>query len=494
MGEAAPRILPLIKSIAVIGGGPSGIATAKSFAARRCFDKIDVYEQASGPGGAWRYTPLNNDYDSQELLFSQAERVRMRGEQPCSKSKNEDGTVAVEYLTPMYDHLETNIPKGIMGYKAHPFSPESSLFPTRQIVCTYLDKDCESSDGFRVFFDTQVILISPPKRRSEDLDADKEFGSSSSQWCVHVHDTRGNTTRKDSYDAIAVCNGHYTVPHVPELPGLTEWRESHPGSISHSKYYRNPSPYAGQKTLVVGYSASGLDIASQILRVCATPLLVSSRTSDPAPAPNIQHLPEIAELIPSSRSVRFANGQVEPHVDHILFCTGYLYSFPFLQTLSQPITSPSGFQLLDVYEHMFWMPDPTLAFVAIPYKVIPMPLSEAQSAVIGGIWSGEIQLPSQEEMGLWQKRRVEERGDGKYFHVMKAGEDFEYQNWLWDWAEEGNGEDERKAERWTFQDSWLRARFPALKKAYTEKGEERWKIKGPEELGFKPPSDASTSD
>lgn len=46
-----------VKRIAVIGAGPTGLATTKYLLAEKAFDVIDTYEQQAEVGGVWNYTP-----------------------------------------------------------------------------------------------------------------------------------------------------------------------------------------------------------------------------------------------------------------------------------------------------------------------------------------------------------------------------------------------------------------------------------------------------
>lgn len=165
------------------------------------------------------------------------------------------------------------------------------------------------------------------------------------------------------YDAVVVASGHFSVPYIPNIQGLQDWNHKHPGSISHSKYYRLPDEFAGMKIIVIGSSASGLDIASQISPVCKAPLLVSQRSISPlaggfAKDPNIEFLTEIAKVDASSCTVTFTGGRIEKDVDHLLFCTGYLYSMSFLESL-QPNPITNGTRVEHTYKHLFYAPRPT---------------------------------------------------------------------------------------------------------------------------------------
>ena len=64
-------------------------------------------------------------------------------------------------------------------------------------------------------------------------------------------------------DAVMVCNGHYTEPRLPALPG----QGSFPGLQMHSHNYRTRQPFSGKRVVVVGAAASGIDIGLEIAQV-----------------------------------------------------------------------------------------------------------------------------------------------------------------------------------------------------------------------------------
>jgi len=66
--------------------------------------------------------------------------------------------------------------------------------------------------------------------------------------------------RTQQFDVVVVCNGHYSEPRTPELPGAAAFR----GTLMHSHNYRSARPFAGRRVLVVGASASGHDISREI--------------------------------------------------------------------------------------------------------------------------------------------------------------------------------------------------------------------------------------
>ena len=66
-----------------------------------------------------------------------------------------------------------------------------------------------------------------------------------------------------TYDALVVCNGHYSAPRCPEVSGS----EAFPGTVMHSHNYRRNEAFRGQTVVLVGASASGEDICREIAEV-----------------------------------------------------------------------------------------------------------------------------------------------------------------------------------------------------------------------------------
>jgi len=231
-----------------------------------------------------------------------------------------------------------------------------------------------------------------------------------------------------------------------------------------------------------------LDIAMQVQTVCRQPLLQSQRSearllSDPTPAR--QDKPEIVEFIIEDRAVKFEDGSIEKDIDAIIFSTGYFYSFPFLNSLKPPVIG-DGTHIQNLYLHLFNIQHPTIAFPVTQQRVIPFPMAEVQSAVIARLWSGRLSLPSEEEMKTWEEKTYEETGGGRDFHLLNFPRDADYLNAMHDWAMCTSDAETRgkKPPRWGSKEYWMRERFPAIKKAFQDKGEDRHKITTLEELGF----------
>lgn len=248
-----------------------------------------------------------------------------------------------------------------------------------------------------------------------------------------------------------------------------------------------------QKVLIVGNSASGIDLSAQISAVSQLPVLVCEKDASVKATeekPWARMVPEIAEFLPEDRAVRFSNGETEGDVDAVIFCTGYFYSFPYLRNLSVPITT-DGSCARHLYEHMLYVEDPTLAFIGIPQRVVPFPISEAQSAYIARAWANRLSLPSRADMIAWEAARLAEKGDTRALHNLAFPDDVKYINRLHDAsvaAEKVAGLDNDGAGRippyWGADKSWTRERFPLIKAASRALGERRHEVRTLEELGF----------
>ncbi|APA13535.1 hypothetical protein SS1G_07828 [Sclerotinia sclerotiorum 1980 UF-70] len=447
-----------VKKIAIVGAGPSGLAAAKYLLAEKYFDKVDIIEQQAEVGGVWNYTP--NIIDSVSIPST---TPHVPPERPIWP---QDGNGPV-FSNPMYDRLHTNIPKTLMCFSDRPFRSDSLLFPTREDVQEYL-----------IHYSGEVRHLIRFSEQVQNIRLEPENGQD--RWEITSKSTITNNEIKETYDAVVIANGHYSVPFIPDVPGIKEFNSAHPSIISHSKIFRSPASFAGKKVIVVGNGASGLDIGTQISKVCKRPLLNSVRTSSGEAEDGKEGVPPISEYLADIRGVRFDDGRVEKDIDAIVYCTGYFYSYPFLNALNPPVVV-TGRRVVGSYQHLFDIQYPTLAFTALPQKVIPFPISEVQSAAISKVWSNKLFLPSKEEMNLWEQEREKEHGNGTSFHIFGYPHDAEYINGLHDWvkgSEDGFSKEPAYCDEKTL---WIRKVYGDIRKKFIEDGE---KAKTMEELGY----------
>lgn len=237
-------------------------------------------------------------------------------------------------------------------------------------------------------------------------------------------------------------------------------------------------------------SSSGLpltrfvqDIGTQISKVCRKPLLNSVRTSSPLKLgqENKEEVPPIAEFLAKERAVRFEDGRIERDIDAIVYCTGYFYSYPFLRSLDPPVVT-HGRRVRGLYKHLFNIHHPTLAFTALPQKVIPFPISEAQSAAIAKVWANKLSLPEKEEMLKAEDDELKETGEGTEFHIFGYPKDAQYLNGLHGWVKTASDGFAKEPASWDETHMWEREIFAELRKRFVETGS---KARHNEELGFR---------
>ncbi|CAG8971591.1 hypothetical protein HYALB_00007983 [Hymenoscyphus albidus] len=416
-----------IQKVCVIGAGPGGLAAAK----QKTFH-IGIFEQQETVGGVWCATPELTVNENFSLPRTEPSLVPNK---PVWEGDH------FKFISPVYDILDTNIPHTLMNYSDQEFPKGSSLFPQHPVVREYLERYADD------------VLI------SRDIASKKETTS--------------------LFDAVVVANGHYDDPFIPDIPGLETFNKAHSNVISHSKLHRRSNDYNNKKVIVVGNSASGIDLSAQISTVSQHPLLISEKngksTSFIPPVDDsaaTELVPEIEELIVEDRSARFKNGRVEKDIDSIVFCTGYMYSFPFLTSLEPKVVS-SGERAQNLYQQIFYHPMPTLSFIGLPQRTVPFPVSESQAAVIARVLSGRLTLPSQADMRAWEDEQLVRKGAGKDFI-----------RWLFHWMLNTSITSGKIPPYWGEEKQWIRESFPLIKVASRNLGSERHKVTSLEELGF----------
>ncbi|CAH0550216.1 unnamed protein product [Brassicogethes aeneus] len=333
--------------VAIIGAGAAGLSSARHAAATG--HKCDIFEMGAQLGGTWVYT---DDVGTDKYGFP--------------------------VYSAMYKGLRTNLPKEVMGFPDFPVPEENASYLSQADVLKFL---LQYADHFKleemIKFNTIVTKVSP-------------LGEN--QWEVRAVD---KPTRKEFvgvYDAVMVCNGHYNDPIIPKLKG----QENFKGKIDHSHHFRSPEQFKDKRVLVIGGGPSGLDLTLHISRV-AEHVVLSHHSPDPINATypsNVQLKPDVA-FIKNHEEVEFVDGCCCAF-DEILFCTGYRYSFPFLDESCGITVDDNHIQPL--YKHMIHIERPTMSFIGIPFNVCAFQMFDLQARFFCKYISGSMALPSTEEM------------------------------------------------------------------------------------------------
>lgn len=232
--------MPLnVSRVAIIGAGPSGLAAAKYLLAEKHFSQVRLFEQRATPGGVWNYTPRAREdgFSVPRTRPSDLPDQVLRPEDESSEGTGKGGggrKGSVEFMSAIYDLLETNIPHSLMCFSDAPFPAGSSLFPRHRDVLKYLAEYARDLEPC-ISYQSQVLTV--------EKTSSSESESESSPWKVSVLNLETNETTTTDFDAVVVASGHYNDPFIPDIPGLVEFDRAYPGAVSHSKFYRRPDDY-----------------------------------------------------------------------------------------------------------------------------------------------------------------------------------------------------------------------------------------------------------
>ncbi|KAK7506947.1 hypothetical protein BaRGS_00001798 [Batillaria attramentaria] len=409
------------KSVAVIGGGCSGLTAIKCCVNEGlepvCFERTDEV------GGLWHYTD------------------HVRNRQAC-----------------VMRSTVINTSKEMMCFSDYPIPKEYPNYMHNSQVLQYFK---DYAEHFKLYdhiqYNAEVVKV----QRAADF-------LNTGRWDLHVRDHKSGEERTETFDAVLVCTGYHAEKNEPTFPGLSDFK----GRVLHSHEYREPSEYFGKRILVVGIGSSGADIATELSRcgqvflstrrgawvfkrlaagmpgdiVRTTRLnlamsrllptsfvhnslkkLVNSQLDHdlygltPTYPPFMQHptinddlgnriacgsvkvKADVKKFTPTG--VEFVDGTVEENIDEVLLATGYNFGLPFIDKKVADVKN----NRLPFYLYMF-PPDLEHKTLAVIGFVQPlgglMPTAELQCRLATRVFKGEVKLPSASEM--WKDIRTKE--------------------------------------------------------------------------------------
>ncbi|KAI8333993.1 hypothetical protein BC941DRAFT_433548 [Chlamydoabsidia padenii] len=430
-------VLPTIRRVAVIGAGPGGLVAAKQLKEEGVYDKITVFERNDQIGGTWIYSPDKNN--NPPLPSTNAIIV----DPPTT-----DQVPPFQRLkSPIYAGLRTNLPKTVMCYRDFDFASNVPFFPSHTDVLTYLQQ-------FTAAFDLEpLIRLNTNVVKAEYAD----------EWTLTLQ-TCDQKAYTDTFDAVVVATGHYAIPYIPAVQGLDALEKNHVSWI-HSREYRIPDDYKNQTVLVIGSGSSGLDIVRETSKVakkvyhCVRTDNKQSLQAHALDAANVERVGLVQQIL--------ADGSIDCDkklkVDQVIFATGYLYSFPFFP-FEQDNLITDGQSVEHLHDFIFYTKNPTLAFIGLPIRIVPLPLSQSQATLIARCWNPnkpKVRLPT---------TTVQATGTCRKSFVLGVDSEFDYVDRLSAWAEGYQGEDQLVTWRNTstypltcpLTDKWKQERIDAL--------------------------------
>lgn len=206
----------LVRSVAIIGAGASGLVTLKKL--RDAGLDVVAFEGGSEVGGLWVY-------------------------------ENDNG------LSSAYQTLHINTDRKRTAYEDWPFPKGLQPYPDHREMAAYFHSYAEHFDLLRhIHFRTWVDQVSPT--------ADE---SGTAKWKVRTRNRKVHT-----FDAVIIATGHLSHPNHVE-----EFQHGFGGDYLHAHDYRDPKSLAGKRTCIVGVGNSAADISTDICMVAHDTVIVA---------------------------------------------------------------------------------------------------------------------------------------------------------------------------------------------------------------------------
>lgn len=343
--------------LCVIGAGAAGLCAIKNGVDFGY--EVTAFEQTDEIGGTWVYTDqIGSDKNGLDIHSS------------------------------MYKGLHTNLPKEIMGYPEEPFPEQANSYIPSEDVLKYYQSYADKHD-LRQFikFEHHVVRVRPLLNDS---------------WEVIVQDMKSKRYENYSFESVLVCNGHYNTPNWPSIKGQASFE----GKQLHSKDYRSASQFRGESVLIVGAGPSGTDCSIEMSKE-ARHVTWSHHLKQPSATRfngDVIQKPDIAEI--TKLGATFVDGSYHDF-SVIIYCTGYMYSFPFL-SVDCGIKCDNNY-VRPVYKQCLNISKPTMGFIGLPNYICPNQMCDLQVRFCLTFMTGRKQLPGREEMLAELKKELNER-------------------------------------------------------------------------------------
>lgn len=348
----------MVKRVAIIGAGPSGLAQLRAFQSGRAkgseIPDIVCFEKQSDWGGLWNYTWRTGLDEYGEPVHGS-----------------------------MYRYLWSNGPKEGLEFADYSFEQHFGRaipsYPPREVLFDYIIGRIEKSNVRQwIRFNSPVHHVS--YNQHEDM------------FHVSVKDNLKDVKYTEYFDYVIIASGHFSTPNVPFYPGF----ESFKGRVLHAHDFRDATEFKDKDLLIIGTSYSAEDIGSQCWKYGAKSITVSYRT-----APMGYKWPDNWEELPLLEQVEgntatFKDGS-KRDVDAIILCTGYIHHFPFIEETLRLKTNNRLYPV-NLYNGVIWEHNPKLMYLGMQDQWFTFNMFDAQAWYARDVIVGKIELPSQPEM------------------------------------------------------------------------------------------------
>jgi len=464
-----------IEKVAIIGAGVSGLIAYRELTHAGL--KAHIFERDSVPGGNWHYTeetPAPAPIPNADVIIGDfTPSLPPTGVGlPYTEEYNDNAAQLKRdhrAPKPVWESLHSNAPAPLQQITEFPWPTGTNWELSHYQLGRYL-KAFASYHGLNSNDDNPNISYNT---RVERIDKSYDNFGREQGWTLLlkelVQTDSGSvkaTWYQQTFDAVVVATGRYNAPYIPTIDGLAELAKVFPDRLMHSRSFRRPEPFANETILIVGAAVSGGEI-SRILNPWAKTIYQSIRpdntTVDHMPLSdllrrvprNTTFVPEIKRFLPASPGsdfkdvqVELVNGTILTGIDHVIFGTGFRYSFPFLPQyhnsscgvndtappgLPQPLVT-DGTHIRSLHAEVFYIEEPTLCFMDMNTGMQSFTFAEYNSVAFSKVWSGKAFLPSTQEMWRMYDEHVKERGGySRFFQYLGPVRTNEYIGYFMAW-------------------------------------------------------------
>ena len=443
--------LEKVETVVIIGAGMSGIVSAAHLL--RMGISVTILERADNVGGVWSYNPQpDRDPPFPSIRPPPPEWDDL--EQPWVEGLSSEEVMSLfAPRGPVYASMKSTNSTSIMRTSLLGWPEGTEDYMDHDKVLAYLQ------DLARIYHVEERTRFCT---RAETVAKRESDGRWLVRTCELIATPTSYTLKKETseFDAIVVAAGRYNVPRVPDVPGLPDWKREFPSRVSHSKQYRTPETFRGKTILVIGGFISSMEITRELTSNGAKVYESAKDTMfdfrDLVDHKSAEKVPMVTRFIieaddepkfgPSPRfldddtpipgKVILEGGRVLENIHYVIIATGYLASYPFLgPILEQPSVSLQDADekviitsdcrtVHNLHEDIFYIPDPTLAFIGVTHFASTFSLYDFQAQVLAVVFAGRVRLPSEAAMKAEQKRRKSRVLPGTFLNSIFLLDDF----------------------------------------------------------------------
>ncbi|GMG02505.1 unnamed protein product [Aspergillus oryzae var. brunneus] len=397
-----------IHKVAVIGAGISGVVSAGHLLAAG-FD-VTVFERNKVAGGVWYVScgifgmaqKLTEDrlYDERQPIEPQYPATKPSETDQPAKDRHQKERFVLEHAPP-----GNNVPTPLIRVKLNAWPEGTPDFVSHDVIKEYIQ---DTSRKARV--DDVTIYGARVKDLRKRGDKWEVFWSTvgendQSDMVVELEEISVSDIALQSHMVLVLTNG---------------------SAVSSADIAKEIGPVA--KTVYQSTRNGDFDLPASLLpdngvRIGEVSHFEIDRSQD-----------TVSDDEPLPLTIHLKSGQKLCGIDRVIICTGYHITLPFLrdyhsdhtpaELADEKILVTDGTQVHNLHKDIFYIPDPTLAFIGVPYYTATFTLFEFQAIVATQVFAGIAQIPPADVMRLEYLAKIKEVGSGKKFHSLKDKEEF----------------------------------------------------------------------